>query len=305
MRVLVSGGTGFVGRFVVEALADAGHEVTVLARTPPKDGWFVRPPSFIVGALDPERDWRPVLEGFEGFVHAAFHHLPGRYRGGEGDDADGFRRLNLDGTIALFEAAKAAGIARTVFLSSRAVYGTQPVGARLTEETEPHPDTLYGETKLAAERRLAALAGASFAGVSLRVTGVYGEPGRGRRHKWSDLFDAFLDGRKIAPRVATEVHGRDVAQAVALMLASPAETISGRTFNVSDILLDRADLLAIVRSVAGSDRPLPPRADASTLNAMDCARLKALGWRPGGRRLLEQTVRCLARQTLHSRHGQA
>lgn len=286
MSVLVTGGTGFVGRFVVEALLRQGRSVRVMGRTLPVDGFFSAPVEFVEGSLDPDRDQSAAFAGVSAFVHASFDHLPGRYRGGEGDDGAGFRRRNLDGSVALFEAARRAGVGRVVFLSSRAVYGIQPPGAGLFERTAPHSDTLYGEVKLAAERALAAMSDDDFRGASLRVTGVYGPAAPGRAHKWSDLFDDYLAGRNVGPRRATEVHGDDVAAAVLLALdASKPPPV----LNVSDILLDRHELLAIVQAATSCAHPLPPRS-VEPVNAMNCDLLCSLGWRPGGVGLLEQTV---------------
>lgn len=290
MKVLVTGGTGYAGRFIVESLLSAGHAVTVMGRTRSGEGFFSKPVNFLQGRLDPDFV-SPALfdgfDGFDGFVHAAFHHLPGKFRGGEGDDPETFRRLNVDGSRALFSAAKGAGVGRAVFLSSRAVYGTQPSGAVLTEETEPHPDTLYGEVKREVERALHNMAGDDFLPVSLRVTGIYGPAGPGRAHKWANLFADYEAGNKIASRVGTEVHGDDMAAAVQLMLEGDAAAIRAASpnlvFNVSDLLLDRHDLLAEYARLTGRTRPLPDRADASGYNAMECARLKSLGWSPRGR----------------------
>ena len=284
MRVLVTGGTGYAGRFIVENLLSAGHAVTVTGRSKPEDNFFSGPVDFIPCDLEPENASPALFEDIGGFVHAAFHHVPGRFRGGEGDDPETFRRLNVDGTLALFGAAMRAGVARTVFLSSRAVYGTQPPGAVLTEDIEPHPDTLYGEVKLAVERELAAMASGDFLPVSLRVTGIYGPAGQGRQHKWAGLFADFEAGRDIAPRAGTEVHGDDMAAAVRLMLERDVDTIRAASpalvFNVSDILLDRRDLLAEYVRLTGADRTLPERADTSAYNAMNCTRLRSLGWAP-------------------------
>ncbi|QKV19913.1 NAD-dependent epimerase/dehydratase family protein [Oricola thermophila] len=294
MNILVTGGTGYAGRFIVESLLAAGHGVTVMGRTAPGDGFFSRRVDFVRGDLDPETAAPALFAGTEGFVHAAFHHTPGKYRGGEGDDPDTFRRLNVDGSLALFAAAKRAGVRRAAFLSSRAVYGRQAPGAMLSEDTEPHPDTLYGEVKLEVERGIAAMAGEDFLPVSLRVTGIYGPAGPGRAHKWAGLFADFESGKPIASRVGTEVHGGDMAEAVRLVLETDAETIRAASrelvFNVSDILLDRRDLLADHARATGCDRPLPDRADAAGFNAMDCGRLKALGWRPRGRLDLDGLV---------------
>ena len=286
MKVLVTGGTGTAGRFIVEALLAAGHAITVMGRTRPEVNFFSQPVDFISGVLDPENASPALFDGFDGFVHAAFHHVPGKFRGGEGDDPETFRRLNVDGSLMFFSAAKYAGVSRAVFLSSRAVYGIQSPGEILTEDAEPRPDTLYGQVKLAVEFTLQDLESDNFLPVSLRVTGIYGPAGPGRAHKWAKLFADYESGKEIAPRVGTEVHGNDMAEAVRLMLEGDAEAIRAASpelvFNVSDLLLDRRDLLAEYARLTGCDRPLPARADASTYNAMDCARLKVLGWRPRG-----------------------
>ena len=201
-------------------------------------------------------------------MHAALEHAPGAYRGGEGGDPARFRRLNLEGTRALFDAAEAAGIARMAFLSSRAVYGDHRRGETLREADPPAPDSLYGEVKLGGERALAGR------GASLRATGVYG----GAPHKWAGLFEAYLRGDPVAPRLATEVHGADLAAAVLLVLERGASGV----FNVSDLVLDRHDLH---RPGAGPDRlPAPAAAPrrGSPPGMMATDRLRALGWRPGG-----------------------
>jgi nucleoside-diphosphate-sugar epimerase len=290
MRVLVTGGTGHVGQFIVEGLLANGHEVVVAGRTAPAGEVFSRPVSFRPLDLDPSAAHESLLDGIDHVVHAAFDHLPGRYRGGEGNDPDRFRRLNEAGSIALFKSAKAAGVARLVFLSSRAVYGVHPPGTPLDETMECRPDTLYGEVKLAAEQALSALTSPDFVGSSLRVTGVYGQYRPGAWHKWRDLFADWRAGRPIAPRVGTEVHGRDVAAAVTLMLNAGSAAVSGRVFNVSDIVVDRHDLLALAEETSVA---LHGRADETAVNAMTTDRLKALGWRPGGPPLLQESVRAM------------
>jgi hypothetical protein len=103
MRVAVTGGTGFVGRFVVLGLVRDGHAVTVLSRTPPARGDLPEAVGHLVYRLGGTET--PELEGFDALVHAAFDHVPGRYRGGEGDDAAGFLSRNLGGSLTLFGAA--------------------------------------------------------------------------------------------------------------------------------------------------------------------------------------------------------
>jgi nucleoside-diphosphate-sugar epimerase len=291
-RTIVSGGTGFVGRFIVERLLAEGHEVTVAGRNKPADGFFSTPARFAPLELGADVD-TGLFAGTDFFVHCAFNHLPGRYRGGEGDDPEGFCRRNLDGSLTLFRAAKAAGVKRAVFLSSRAVYGEQPPGAELTEDTAPKPNSLYGEVKLACEQGLAAMADETFCAVSLHVTGVYGPTGAAGEDKYAGMIADYLAGRPVASRTGTEVHGEDVAWAVLIALTAPLDT-AYEVFNVSDIVVDNADVLAIIKEATSSPHPLPPRADAAALNAMSTAKLRGLGWRPGGRDLFEETLRTMA-----------
>ncbi|WP_432255625.1 NAD-dependent epimerase/dehydratase family protein [Limimaricola sp. AA108-03] len=278
MKIALTGASGLVGRFLLRGLASRGHEVVALGRRP-ADGVEWR--GWQLGEI-------ALLDGCDALVHAAFSHLPGRYRGGEGDDPEGFLRLNRDGSLRLFEEAQAAGLRRIVFLSSRAVYGEYPPGTELTEDLPPRPDTLYGEMKWVVEQGLSALAGHGFTTASLRATGIYGP---GPDHKWRGLFEAFLANEPVAPRVATELHGDDLAAAVALLLEAPEASLAPRSFNASDIMLDRHDLLERVARIAGERGALPERADASRVSAMRCDRLRELGWRPRGMEGLDAALR--------------
>lgn len=295
MTVLVTGGTGLVGRFIVEGLIESGRAVVVAGRTPPRPGQFSAPVAFRPFSLDPDAITPDLLAGCDTLVHAAFHHKPGRYRGGEGNDPETFLRCNVEGSAALFEAAHEAAVSRAVFLSSRAVYGTRPTGTALPETLTPEPETLYGQAKLQTERTLSALNRPGFVTTSLRVTGVYGATGADPRHKWADLFADFRSGTPIAPSAGTEVHGSDVAAAVTTVLAADRGAVGGAAFNVSDIVLDRRELLALYAAAAGlSDRTLPAAADPEACCVMPTDRLRRLGWQPGGWPLLEGTVAALA-----------
>ncbi|SDE19063.1 Nucleoside-diphosphate-sugar epimerase [Paracoccus isoporae] len=280
MRLAITGGTGLVGRFIVNEALAAGDMVTVLCRTAPRPDFFDAPVRHIPYDLAAPP---PDLRGFDAVIHAAFAHVPGRYRGGEGDDPDGFLARNLDGSLRLFAASAAAGLP-VVFLSSRAVYG--PQDGVLTEDLTCRPDTLYGQAKLRAEQELL---GSGAPAMVLRATGVYGTPGPGQRHKWAGLFADFAARRPITPRVGTEIHGGDLAAAVRLGLSG-----ARGVFNVSDLLLDRRELLTLWRQMSGQDGIIPAAADGTAFNQMATERLCALGWRPGGRVRLTQTLRQIA-----------
>jgi nucleoside-diphosphate-sugar epimerase len=287
LRILVSGGTGLVGRYIVEGLLTAGHDVVVGARTRPPDGYVPRPVNFVQLHLDPDLDQAPSFTNIDGFVHAAFDHLPGRYRGGEGDDPVRFRRLNENGTKALFTTAKHAGVERAVFLSSRAVYDGMASGTVLTEDLDLSPTSLYGQVKLACETSLASLAAPGFTTTSLRATGIYGSL---RPNKWDSLIADAIAGKTVAPRAGTEVHGDDVAQAVRLLLEADPATVSGQSFNLSDIVLDTRMILESL----GVGTELPPSSPLDA-NVMDTNKIRRIGWSPGGMRRFQVTMGDLAR----------
>lgn len=261
--IALTGATGLLGRFLLDGLP--GPVMTLGRR--PVTGHAHRPWD-LTGAT-------PDLTGVTTLIHAAFSHVPGHYRGGEGDDPDGFLNANLDGTRRLFDAAAKAGVHRVQFISSRAVFDGHSSGHALTEHTQPNAASLYGQVKAQAEAHLAAL---PLISQSLRATGVYGP---GPTHKWQDLFADYLSGKPIPPRRGTEVHGADLAQACRLLLYSDQTG----AFHISDILLDRHDLLTEVQTHTGCPHRPPPRSDRQ-VDALICTRLPALGWQPGGMDLL-------------------
>lgn len=284
MHVLLTGGSGKVGRFIASRLLKEGHHVTFLGRSEP---WDER-----IGFLhwDLSEDRIETLPPADALVHCALFHEPNLYRGGEGDHPDQFWALNVEGTHRLFEAAVAIGIRRCIFLSSRAVYTNHGCWETLTEASETDPDTFYGKVKLAGEQKLEALCSEQFHGSVVRATGVYGLPAGLRTHKWDTLFNAFRRGELIAPRVATELHGDDLAEAVMLLLHPGRERDHPfEVYNASDLLLDRQDLLKIYAKATGCNTHLPERAPGP-LGVMEPDKLKEIGWAPGGMSLLRDFV---------------
>ncbi len=291
MRVAVTGATGYAGGFIVDELLAAGHHVRALVR----DGVAADLPGRVEpvrGTLDPDCDFAPLLEGADALVHAAYDHVPGRYRGGEGDDLAGFLRSNVGGSLALLCASRRLGVRRAVLMSSRAIYGSRGSGTRLTEDMAPAPDTHYGAAKATLEAFASGFARQDgWCVAALRPTGIYGVARPVARTKWLDLVRSMMmSDVPVAPGIGTEVHGADVARAVLCLLTAPEKDVAGRAFNCSDLIVSTRDIAEIVGAASGREISLPPDPDRSALNVMTCTGLDKLGFAFSGRPLLERTI---------------
>ncbi|MBK5919985.1 hypothetical protein CCR80_02890 [Rhodothalassium salexigens] len=295
----LTGATGIVGRFVEAMAAAEGWRVRALARPASDRTGFAGPVQWIDGSVDDPAAQAALIDGAQALVHAGFAHLPGRYRGGEGDDPLGFIDTNLGASLALLERARAAGVARAVVLSSRAVIARRVPGrsaAGTVDEDHPtNPDTRYGAVKAALEAFVQAwgqgAAGAPWCVAGLRATGVYGLVHPARRTKWRDGIAAIAQGQPWPlVRGGTEVHGADLADAVRLLLSAPAAQVAGRVFNLSDLYVTSRDVALIVQRLTGATGPLPDTPATLPQVVLATDRIEALGLRLGGWPRLEATV---------------
>ena len=292
MRVALTGASGIVGRFVAARLAREGCEVVALARHGTDRTGFDFPIGWIEGDLETETALVSLVRGADALVHSAYDHVPGKYRGGEGDDVETFWRTNLLGSLRLLRAAADCGAGRIVVLSSRAVFG-RPARTRVGDNHPTSPTTHYGAHKVALE----SLAGVYPGTTCIRPTGVYGITHPPNRSKWFDMARDVVVGRPVTTaRTSTEVHGDDVATAVWLLLTAREADVAGRAFNCSDLIVSTREIAQRMYAghgaVAGAHPTLPQEAPPPE-NIMRCDGLRALGWRPGGRRRLQATIRDL------------
>ena len=159
MRVLVTGGAGYIGSVVAARLLRDGHEVTVYDNlykghrgAAPEGARFVQGDLF-----DGDLLLRTLLQGAgdggNGPIDAVMHFAALSLVGESVAEPALYFRNNVAGTINLLDAMRGAGVSRLIFSSSAAVYG-QPVSTPIYEDAELRPINPYGESKLMVETLL-------------------------------------------------------------------------------------------------------------------------------------------------------
>ncbi len=179
MRLLVTGGAGYIGSVVSAQLIAAGHEVAVLDDLSTGHADAVPPAArFLRGDL--RRDAATALAGADAVLHFAARSVVADSVA----DPAGYWSANLGGTLALLDAMRLVGVRRIVFSSTAATYG-EPESVPITESAPPRPTSPYGASKLAVDMALTEYARLhGMAAVSLRYFNVAGAH-RGKDGRWA------------------------------------------------------------------------------------------------------------------------
>lgn len=323
MRVLVTGGAGYVGSHVCAALAEAGHDVAVLDDLSEGHRGAVEALGLplIEGDILSGEDLDLALgqTSAEAVVHMAARCLVGE----SVEKPALYWRVNVAGSLALAEAMARSGAGILVFSSSAAVYGQPDVD--VIEETAPtEPCNPYGRTKLVFEQALAELSAAGqlrfaalryFNAAGAHSSGTIGEDHPVETHLVPNVLRAALDGGRPleifgsdyptpdGTAVRDYVHVEDLARAHVLALERLAGGAPSRAFNLGTGRGSSVrEVIETARKVTGLEIP----AEEAGRRAGDPARLvasnalagKDLGWRPG--RGLEEIISTAWRW--HSQH---
>lgn len=263
MKILVTGATGKVGSRFVPRLIEKGYEVTILVRDAAK---AIPGAKIVVGDLYDPNTLPPAVAGMDAVIHLAalFRTFT---------DNEGIVKTNHTGTVALAQAAIAAGVKRFVFVSTSNVYGSgygHP--AKEDDIVDINDPRAYSSSKIAAEQALLKL---ELDVRVLRLGFVYGD----QDPHIAEIMPILKTlGRHPGSRMHM-VHHLDVAQGLFLLLQQ--DNLNGEIFNIVDdapiTLYELADSVGKATEIFGGNEG--PLADPFE-GIMDNAKLRRIGFRP-------------------------
>ena len=235
MKVLVTGGAGYIGSILTRTLLERGYDTTVL------DRMFFGTDSTqdiadrITLIKDDVRWFNPdILKGIDAVLDlASLSNDP------SGElDAEKTLEINYEGRARVANLAKKHHVRKYVLASTCSVYGFQE--GTLTEESQTNPLTTYSKANVLAEKDILPLADKSFTATALRQATVYG---LSRRMRFDIAINGMVlgfykngkipimrDGKQWHPFV----HVRDTSNAFIQVLESDPELVNGQIFNVSN-----------------------------------------------------------------------
>ncbi|HET9532586.1 MAG TPA: NAD-dependent epimerase/dehydratase family protein [Blastocatellia bacterium] len=224
-KVLVTGGTGFIGSHLVDRLIERGRAVRCLVRETSNLRYLKHPQAELVyGGLDSATDWERALAGVD-----TVYHVAGLTFARKRED---YFTVNHRGAEAIIAASvkRRAQLKKFVLVSSLAAVGPGRDGKPVVEDTAPDPITPYGRSKLMGEEVLRTV-GDLLAWTIVRPPAVYGP----RDYALYELFKSIARG--IAPtigrgdKLVSLVHARDLVDGI--ILAGETDASTGRAYFIS------------------------------------------------------------------------
>lgn len=289
---LVTGGAGFIGSHIVEALLARGERVRILDNfaTGRRENIaaFEKEVTLIEGDINDPAALNRAVKGVEVIYHeAAIPSVPRSVA-----DPIGSNRANVDGTVAILWAAKEAGVRRVIYAASSSAYGNAPQFPRV-ETILPEPLSPYAVAKLAGEYYLRAFTECyGLETVALRYFNVFG-PRQDPKSQYAAAIPLFttaiLEGH--SPTVYGDgeqsrdfTYVANVVRANLLAADAPSEA-AGKVFNVGcgeKVTVNQ--VIAAINNILGKNVPskhVPPRAgDVKHSHADISLAKKMLGYEP-------------------------
>lgn len=268
MRILVTGGAGYIGSVLVPKLLERGHEVRVVDRMFWGLPHYAGEPGVELVNADVRRLPEGVFDGIDAVDHlAGFSNDPTAEF-----SPDANWQMNAVATDSIAELCRTAGVRRLVFGSSCSLYdGAEESEELLDESAALAPRGAYATSKRYSEEALLRHAGEDFEPVILRQATVFGPSPRMR---FDLVVNAFVKDALVRQRLILHGGGRmwrplvsvdDLAEAHVGCLEAPAEVVAGETFNVVGANYQVRELAEVVanalvklgKPVALEDGPLP------------------------------------------------
>lgn len=212
MKIIVTGGSGFLGTHMIQALQAAGHEVKNIDIRQPK---FVEVETVIANILDTEKMKEEIKDA------DAVLHFAGLIEAGESvKHPQKFVDVNISGTVSVLEAMRENNVKTILFSSSAAVYG-EPQTIPILEDDRTIPINPYGMTKLAMEGLISSYVKAhGFTGIALRYFNLYGpmEHHEPESHAMPRFIKQIYEGKEVTVYGTGEhqrdyIHVRDIVDA--------------------------------------------------------------------------------------------
>jgi nucleoside-diphosphate-sugar epimerase len=259
LKILVTGGAGYIGSTLTPMLLQQGHEVRVLDSLLHGGrsmlGFWAHPQfEFVHGDVRDTPAVESALTGVDAVVHlAAIVGDPACAR-----DPEVSRAVNHLASLEVLEACRRASVQRFVFASTCSNYGQMSDPSLFADETwELKPVSLYAETKVAVEEAILDLPQSDMSATMLRFATVFGVGARMRFDLTVNEFTLDLITKQHLVVFGEQfwrpyAHVADVAKGVALVLDSPAETVNGQVFNVgsTDQNYQKQGLLELIHPFA-------------------------------------------------------
>ncbi|MFC1504988.1 NAD-dependent epimerase/dehydratase family protein [Thermodesulfobacteriota bacterium] len=223
LKVLVTGGTGFLGSVLCRMMQNKSYNLTLLSRHPHKN---LNSINYIQGDLESKGDCNYAVAGADIVVHIA----------GEKKDQSKFKSVNVKGTMNIFNASIANNISRFIHISSTGVIGASPFDANdYNENSACFPNNNYEISKLYAEKIVLRNKSSNIDTTVLRPSNIFGENDPNQTlltlsKAVKNRRFAFIGGRQSNINM---VYVKDVAAAI-IALIEHSGKIDGRIFHISD-----------------------------------------------------------------------
>jgi len=245
MNVLVTGASGFIGRYLVDDLVNHGHYVKALTR---QSSLKIKGAKVIFGDITKPEQFLSSLENVEAVLHNAAYAID------YGKKSEIYK-INIEGTLNVANACRKMGVKRIIYTSTAGVYGFPNIKEKITEKSAYKPLNDYHKSKLEGEKILSKYEDLSIS--IIRPPLVLGPGGRGTKV----LLENIKEGKMLfignGNQDISLVHPKDVAQCMRLALENDKKE---DTFNVISFICKIKELF---NEIANQMNVKPPTKNVS------------------------------------------